>query len=85
MCRGVDEGGLPGLVRGTARGVSGVGVRPLAAALDLSARMADSVRNAGSGGPTVRARLRPPRSASATLRCSHCPATLFGAFAQLVS
>ncbi len=61
LLRGVDEGGIPGLVRGVARGVSGVVVRPLAAALEASARVAASVRSAVSGGPAFRARLRPPR------------------------
>ena len=67
ICRGVDEGGIPGLIRGVARGVSGVVVRPLAAALEASARVAASVRSAVSGGPAFRARLRPPRCGDAVI------------------
>jgi len=64
----VDEAGLPGLVRGTVRGISAAVVRPLAAALEASARVADSVRSAVSGGPRHAPRLRPPRCASPNRR-----------------
>ena len=59
--RGVDEAGLPGLVRGAARGILGVLVRPLAASLETSMRVADSLRSAVMGIPPLLPRSRPPR------------------------
>lgn len=59
--RGADEGGLPGLVRGTGRGVVGALVLPLAAVLETSMRMADSIRSAVMGIPPLLPRARPPR------------------------
>ena len=61
MRRGADEGGLPGFVRGAARGAAGVLIRPLAAGLETSMRVADSIRSAVTGAPPLLPRLRPPR------------------------
>jgi hypothetical protein len=59
--RGADEGGLPGLVRGAARGAVGALVLPLAAVLETSMRVADSIRSAVMGIPPLLPRARPPR------------------------
>jgi hypothetical protein len=63
--RGADEGGLPGLVGGAARGVLGALVRPLAAVLETSMRVADSIRSAVMGIPPLLPRSRPPRYVAA--------------------
>ena len=59
--RGADEGGLPGFVRGAGRGAAGVLIRPLAAGLETSMRVADSIRSAVMGLPPLLPRVRPPR------------------------
>lgn len=56
----VSPGGLSGLLLGVKRGVLGFVVLPLASLLEMSARMADSVRRAVAGGSSL-AWVRPPR------------------------
>lgn len=60
-CRGAEQGGVPGLLRGASRGVSGALVQPLAFALEASAGVADSLRGAIMGIPALLPRARPPR------------------------
>ena len=60
-CRGAEQGGVPGLLRGASRGVSGALVQPLAFALEASAGVADSLRGAIMGIPPLLPRARPPR------------------------
>eukprot|EP00884_Botryococcus_braunii_P001070 jgi/Botrbrau1/10964/Bobra.0383s0018.1 len=59
--RGADEGGLVGLLRGTVRGALGALLRPTASLLDMSSRVADSLRLAVMGPRHMASRLRPPR------------------------
>ena len=60
-CRGAEESGVLGLLRGAFWGVIGVLIRPLDGILDTSARIADSIRTAVMGPPVLAARIRPPR------------------------
>ena len=64
MCRGAEQGGLPGLLRGASRGAAGVLVQPLAFALEASVAVADSLRSAIMGIPPLLPRARPPRHVS---------------------
>lgn len=59
--RGADEGGLLGLLHGTLRGAVGALVRPTASLLDMSNRVADSLRLAIMGPRPTAGRIRPPR------------------------
>eukprot|EP00887_Chlorella_sp_A99_P007395 scaffold2.g7395.t1 len=61
--RGMDEEGLRGLVQGLARGALGFVVLPLASLLEMSARMAQSIRRAVAGASGV-GWVRPPRFVS---------------------
>ncbi len=63
--RGVEEGGLPGLLRGMQRGALGAVALPLAVILEMAARFADSVRRAVAGSSNL-GWLRPPRHVSAS-------------------
>lgn len=56
----VRAGGLAGFVQGLKRGILGFVVIPLASLLEMSARMADSIRRAVAGTSSL-AWVRPPR------------------------
>lgn len=58
--RGLEREGLPGLVRGLGRGVTGAAVLPLAALLEMLTRTTASVRAAVAGRSTL-GWARPPR------------------------
>ena len=58
--RGLDEEGLNGFAAGLKRGALGFVVLPLASLLEMSSRMADSIRRAVAGSSNV-GWVRPPR------------------------
>jgi hypothetical protein len=62
--RGAEEGGVPGLLRGARRGALGAVALPLASLLEMSARLADSIRR-GVAGSSGLGWLRPPRHVGA--------------------
>ena len=64
VCRGAEQGGLPGLLRGASRGAASALVQPLAFALEASVAVADSLRSAIMGIPPLLPRARPPRHVS---------------------
>ena len=61
LCRGVDEGGALGFLKGALRGALGLLVRPLDSLLATCAGMADSIRTLIMGPPAIAPRVRPPR------------------------
>lgn len=61
--RGLEEGGFRGLLQGARRGALGLVVLPVVAVLEMSARLADSVRRAVAGSNNV-GWARPPRYVS---------------------